>query len=324
MLRAMPPVMTICQWWPCLLVHVSSWSCQWGTPVPLVVLGLSLQHILQACCCPQPLLLLPHWAPVPPAVWFLYWCHPCICIIPGTVHTQTVCSWRQSQLPAQTEISLQTFQILHRYQLIPHRPCKASFTPWSLLRHRLCGLVTGAESCLLFDNQPCPVCTAHVSVNVGIHRNMGNLPAATSHKRMSLPPWQLSTANSSSVKGWSLEIIYPFCAGNLGGFISRRWPQLLWVHELISQTVCRRMHFTAHLPILWLLYSSCPLCHVSWALWTLLRVESSVSYSDWLVMHLFLLTAAHCGWGHVSDRGWEQPKSVGININIWESIMTAR
>lgn len=132
------------------------------------------------------------------------------------MHTQTVCSWRQSQLPAQTEISLQTFQILHRHQLVPHRlyvhrSCESSFTPWSLLGPRLCGLVAGAESCLFFDNQSCPVCTAHVSMNVGIHRNMGNLPAATSHKRMSLPPWQLSTANSSSVKGWGLETINPFC-----------------------------------------------------------------------------------------------------------------
>lgn len=138
------------------------------------------------------------------------------------MHTQTVCSWRQSQLLAQTEISLQTFQILHRHQLVPHRPCEASFTPGPLLGARLCGLVAGAESCLFFDNQPCPVCTAYVSVNAGIHRNMGNLPAAISHKRMSLPPWQLSTANSSSVKGWSLEVISPFCAGNLTGFILRR------------------------------------------------------------------------------------------------------
>lgn len=49
----------------------------------------------------------------------------------------------------------QTFQIVHRHRLIQHSlyglsPCKASFRPWSLLGHRLHGLVAVAESCFVF------------------------------------------------------------------------------------------------------------------------------------------------------------------------------
>lgn len=54
---------------------------------------------------------------------------------------------------------------------------------------------------LFFGNPLSRVSTAHVSTSVGIHWNTGNLPVPTPHKRIILPSWQPSTANSSSVRG---------------------------------------------------------------------------------------------------------------------------
>lgn len=46
-------------------------------------------------------------APYPPGARCLFGCRHCTCFAPGTRHTQTACFWKQSQLPAQTEISFQ-------------------------------------------------------------------------------------------------------------------------------------------------------------------------------------------------------------------------
>lgn len=83
---------------------------------------------------------------------------------------------------------------------------------------------------------PTTICTTHIFMDIGaIHWSVEDLPVTSFSKKMPLPPQQLSTVNSSSVRGGGMSpsnlLIRMLTGLVLGRFHVSKQLHLLWAPE---------------------------------------------------------------------------------------------